>query len=367
MKSSNARLLNRALDVLARSGGLPSARAMAIRPAGRWQSRRGRDAVLVIQLGRRRGRPRADLDVVLAKLLQTVFIAEKRVNAQPAALRASIPRLKEMSAKADSRPLIVTPYIGPEGRALCRQEGVSYVDATGNVGLFLDNGFILKDSREALKHERRGLRSLFSPKAARVVRVLLENKGRPWSFQALADAADVSLGQTYKVVQRLVAEEFVEKARKRITVVNPAGLLDRWASAYVVTRDNAVESYYSDEPSYRGLMEKLGRGAEKAGVRYGFTLFAGASLIAPFVRTPQVHLYVLGEPAALAERAGLKPVTSAGNVHLIRPFDEGVLNPVQVIEGLSVVGNVQLYLDLVNYPARGREQAEELRRKKLVF
>lgn len=368
MKSVNARLLNRALDVLAASGGLSSAREMAIRP-GPWRVKaRGMEAIFLIKLGRKRGRPRADVDVVQAKLAQTMFVAEKRINTQPGILRASIPRLRELAARVlGSRPLIVTPFIGPGGKALCRREGVSYVDAEGNVGLFLDGGFIIKDRRENSARERRELRSLFMPKASRVVRVLLENPNRTWLFQELADAVGVSLGQAYKVVQKLVAEEFADKARRAIRLLNPGGLLDRWASAYSVTRDNTVESYYSDETSYRGLMEKLARSAEKTRVRYGFTLFAGASLVASFVRTPQVHLYLLGDTAEFASAAGLKPVTSGGNVHLIRPYDEGVLNPVQVIEGLNVVGNVHLYLDLANYPARGKEQAEVLREKILKF
>jgi len=31
------------------------------------------------------------------------------------------------------------------------------------------------------------------------------------------------------------------------------------------------------------------------------------------------------------------------------------------------VGNIQLYLDLINYPARGKEQAEILREKVIRF
>ena len=368
MKSRNASLLNRALDVLAETGGLPDARELAMRP-GPWRiGARGMDAIFLIQLGRKRGRPRANEDPIQARLVRTLFVAQKRVNTQPGVLRASIPKLRELAARVPgSQPLIVTPFIGPGGKTLCRREGVSYVDATGNVGLFLDGGFIIKDGRVDSTRERRELRSLFAPRATRVIRILLENKSRSWLFQELADAASVSLGQAYKVVQKLTAEEFVGKTERGIKLANPAGLLDRWASAYVVTRDNAVESYYSDEASYRRLMEKLAESAGRVKSRYAFTLFAGASLVAPFVRTPQVHLYLLEDGAGFAEAAGLKPVTSGGNVHLIRPYDEGVLNPLQTIEGLNVVGNVQLYLDLVNYPARGKEQAEEVRRKVIGY
>lgn len=39
----------------------------------------------------------------------------------------------------------------------------------------------------------------------------------------------------------------------------------------------------------------------------------------------------------------------------------------QTIRRIPVVCNTQLYLDLINYPARGREQAEVIRRQKLGY
>lgn len=367
-------LLNRALGILQEATGLPEALAFEVSPGRRLAKGRRPDAIFVIQIGKKlkrqwdKARGVGSSDVVSLKLTRNVFVAEARLSSQPRFLRSSISFLKEAAGKVpNGKPLVVTPYMGPAGRVLCRKEGVSYVDTVGNVGLFLDDGFVIKESAESLKQQKRGLRALFSPKATRVLRILLENPDRAWGYQELADAAKVSLGQAYNVVERQTGEEYVGPTKMGVKALNPAGLLDRWASAYVVTRDNTVESYYSDETSYRDLMEKLARRAEKARVRYAFTLFAGASLVAPFVRTPQVHLYLLGDTAEFASAAGLKPVTSGGNVHLIRPYDEGVLNPVQVIEGLNVVGNVQLYLDLANYPARGKEQAEELRRKVIGY
>jgi hypothetical protein len=367
-------LLNRALKVLTDSSGLPEALAFEVKPSPGLATGRRPDTFFVVQVGGRlrrqwdRTRAVGSGDVVSVKLVRSVFVAEVRLGSQPRFLRSSISLLKQAaSGLARGRPLIVTPYIGPAGRELCRKEGVSYVDAVGNVGLFLEDGFILKESRASLKPERRELRSLFSPRATRVLRVLLENRDRTWLYQELADAAMVSLGQAYNVARKLLAEEYVARSKRGIKLANPAGLLARWVSAYSFVRDNTSATFYSGETVYRGLMDRLARCAESAHLRYGFTLHAGASLIAPFVRTPHVHLYVVGDPAGLASSAGLKPVTSGGNVHLIQPYDEGVLNPIQTIEGLKVVGNVQLYLDLVNHPARGQEQAAALREKALSY
>jgi len=50
---------------------------------------------------------------------------------------------------------------------------------------------------------------------------------------------------------------------------------------------------------------------------------------------------------------------------LIQPYDEGVLYGIQTIEGLKVVSDIQLYIDLYKYPARGREQAEFLKKERI--
>jgi len=90
-------------------------------------------------------------------------------------------------------------------------------------------------------------------------------------------------------------------------------------------------------------------------------------LVAPFVRHTDVHAYVSGDVERFAKVLDLRPVETGGSVHLLTPNDEGVFHGSQTIEGIPVVCNPQLYLDLVHYPARGREQAEELRRQKLGY
>src|SRR3989304_3424759 len=49
----------------------------------------------------------------------------------------------------------------------------------------------------------RPLRSLFAPRATRVVRVLLADPTRAWRLEELAKAAEVSLGHSHNVVKRI--------------------------------------------------------------------------------------------------------------------------------------------------------------------
>jgi hypothetical protein len=68
----------------------------------------------------------------------------------------------------------------------------------------------------------------------------------------------------------------------------------------------------------------------------------------------------MGEVEAIGMDLGLKPVDSGPNVALLTPFDEGVLMDVREVDGLMVVSDIQLYLDLIGYEARGEEAAEFL-------
>ncbi len=54
------------------------------------------------------------------------------------------------------------------------------------------------------------------------------------------------------------------------------------------------------------------------------------------------------------------------NLILMHPYyPNSAFYDSRVIDGLPVVSDIQLYLDLYGYPVRGREQAEHLFQKRL--
>lgn len=366
-------ILNKAINILREILDFPEALTFEIEPFPTLNKRRVPDVIFLIQVGQGLKKEWNKIRKFKGGLIETklqgkVFIVDIKQNAQPRFLRNIIFYLKEMKERVPNcNPLIVTPYIGPGGKALCRREGVSYIDILGNIGIFLKDGFILKESKESIKRERRELKSLFSPKSTRVIRIILENPSRRWLLQNIASTAKVSLGQTYNVIKKLINEEYLERTEKGLKLSKPSELLKQWSSAYSITEMNKIESFYLSENVYKTLIKRLADIAEKENYSYAFTLFAGANFIIPYVRTPNVHLYLLGDIDKFAKKASLKPVTSGGNVHLIFPYDEGIFNPIQTIARVRIVGNIQLYLDLLNYPARGKEQAEVLREKLVRF
>ena len=92
------------------------------------------------------------------------------------------------------------------------------------------------------------------------------------------------------------------------------------------------------------------------------TLGAAASLVAPAVRSTDVYLYARADRSRIIEPLDLRPVEFGDNVYLVDPPDEGVFMHSQEKDKMTLVSNLQLYLDLYNYPMRGREQAEAVRK-----
>ncbi|MGQ9586957.1 MAG: type IV toxin-antitoxin system AbiEi family antitoxin [Thermoplasmata archaeon] len=208
---------------------------------------------------------------------------------------------------------------------------------------------------------------MFAPKATRVIRALLLDPRRAMRITDLARECTMSPAGVYWVVRLLEDKGYVGRdSSKRILLTKPKELLDMWAANWTVER-NEFKDYFSLEKSPELRIKKFAEFAETKGIQYAFTLMAGASLVAPFVRYQVVWVYVEGDERRIIEGLDLRPVEGGGNIVLVRPYDEGVFQGLQVVDGVKAVSNVQLYVDLYNFRARGREQAEFLRERVIRF
>ncbi len=61
-----------------------------------------------------------------------------------------------------------------------------------------------------------------------------------------------------------------------------------------------------------------------------------------------------------ADLLGLMPMEKNGNVKFAIPEDAGVFYGSQETNGVRTVSPIQLYVDLLNYPARGEEASQAI-------
>jgi hypothetical protein len=300
------------------------------------------------------------------RITQRLLVESKSVG-EPRYLAQAITGLALATRRSPrSYGVIVAPYIGPEGQRLCKDSGVGYLDLTGNAFLSFDHVLIDRKSGERPPRAKARLRRLFSPKSSRILRVLLTEPDQTWTLTRLATEAQISVRSVHLVINALEEKAFVDKRRGAIRLAQPAALIDLWAENYRFDQHRR-ETFYTFVRSPRELASRLAAQAASQSIRLALTLHAGAAMVAPFVRYTDVHAYIDGDIGHFAKALDLRPVETGGSVHLVEPNDDGVFHHTQVIQGIPVVSNPQLYLDLLHYPARGREQAEELRRQKLGY
>ncbi len=258
--------------------------------------------------------------------------------------------------------MFVAPYISPTAAAICDQYQVGYFDLAGNCRLAFDQVYIRREGFPNPSVQKRDLRSLYSPKAERILRVLLTAGKRSWRMQDVADEARVSLGQVANVKKLLAYREWIESEAGgfRLRTLDEAVLpmLTAWAGNYRSERSNARD-YYSLKPIPQ-TEAALAEASRRIKTQLAFSGFSGAARFAPTVRYQRVTAYLLGDIPKVADRLGLKPVSSGANVTLLEPYDEGVLYGAREIERAPVVSPIQLYLDLMQTKGRGDEAASAI-------
>lgn len=297
---------------------------------------------------------------------ERLLVAEVKTNGEPRHARDAINRLYRYRERCpNAYGLFIAPYISPRVALLCEEEGIGYLDLAGNCRLAFDQVYIREGGRPNPFAHKRPLRSLYAPKAERVLRVLLTHPRRRWKVQELAGEADVSLGQVAKVKALLTDREWVRMQAEGMSLCDPAALLTEWAQNYRYRRNESREFYFLQSVAeFENALGALGR---ETGVRYALTSFSGAARLAPFVRYQKATAYVASgdDLERLAHHLNLKPVTSGANVSLLLPYDEGVFYDARYSEDPPIVTPIQCYLDVQSLSGRGKEAAEALWREAL--
>lgn len=294
-----------------------------------------------------------------------VLVAEGKKSGQPREVRAAVLQLKHyLSLLPPGKPscgLVIAPFISQESAGICTEAGIGYADFVGNARLAFDRIFIETRTEDKPPAVKREARSVFSPKAARVLRVLLQGPLRAWKVQELAATAEVSLGHVSAVRQQLLAREWAAEEEQGLRITKPDTILDEWVAEDSWGKRTETREYSLLEQDPDMLAEKL---IEAFGDRrHAFTQWYGAFQRRPYTIPVVTTVYVEEFPdeGVLKDKLHARRVGTGGRLRIVKPKDEGVFKYLQEIRGRQVVCDVQLYLDVIRAGLRGDEAASELR------
>ncbi|RCN58241.1 type IV toxin-antitoxin system AbiEi family antitoxin [Acidiferrobacter thiooxydans] len=300
-----------------------------------------------------------------------MLVCEIQSSGQPRNVRGALLQLRNYVAHLgeDAVPIFIAPYLSPEAQALCKENKVGFIDLVGNARLVFDNVFIERRVAERPPADHRRLRSLFKPKSAQVLRVLLRDPKRAWRVTELAETAGVSLGHVSNVRAGLLDREWGRVSDQGLFLSEPDSLLNAWRDEYVAPEGERLAFYTILHGSAfeEAARQVLGAPPEKA--KAVFASFSAAHWLAPYGRTGTQYFYADASGLErLKERLQLSLSPKGENVVVTVPKDSGLFrDTVEPAPGAVCTGAIQTYLDLWVAGERGREAAEHLRQEKLSW
>ncbi len=264
--------------------------------------------------------------------------------------------------------VLMAPFISEASARICTEAGIGYADLSGNARLSFDQVYIEKRGSENPFREKREKRSLFAPRAARVLRVLLTPPLRAWKVLELQEASGVSLGQVSNVRKELFDREWAKTGSQGMYVSKPEDLARAWQESYEPRprrRELAYTMLHGNELdiAIRSALAEAGKGEHAV-----LSSYSAARWFAPFARQATQFFYA-DKPGAemLKQHLHLQPVARGENVVILEPREDDVFSGrLEAAPGIWCSGLVQTWLDLGVAGERGREAADHLMREKLL-
>jgi hypothetical protein len=312
-------------------------------------------------------RPDGLADCLIAGEPHRLVIECKR-SAQPLQVRGVVSQLAREVERSSvpCQGLLVAPFVSPASRAILAEAGMGWLDMAGNARIAFSRLHV-----EINKTERdpwatkRVQRSLFYPKSARLLKLLLAHPGRSWRVAELAEAASVSVGQVSNVRQALMEREWaVADAAEGMRLVQPGALLDAWRDAGEKPTPVLLSGYtLLTGAALQAAVLAAFTEASQRGARLLLASHSVARRVAPFLRVAGEFLYAdVAGLAILQSHLQLQRAPTGANVTVFAAADDGLWQERMPLgTGLEGTGPVQTYLDLCAGGERSREAAEHWR------
>jgi len=301
-------------------------------------------------------------DAVL-KYGDVVFIVEYKDSGKAASVENGILQLKRMNLHENiSVRLLVVPYMHDRGRERCRQEGISWLDLSGNADI-TGHGIRISSSGRPNIYRQPGRSSgVFARKSSRVSRVLLHHAESSFTQRELSKITDLDEGYVSKIVRSLESDELIDRLEDRsVKARDKSLLLDAWREAYDFHEQPLIRGHV---PARSGLdlLSVLSREFSSDGIEYAASGLAGAWLYTQFADFRIATIYLQRSiPAEKLSELGFREGEPGENIWLVIPKDEWVFYESKEIDGIRSVHPLQVFLDLKGHPERAEEAADELR------
>lgn len=326
-----------------------------------------------------RARPDAILEVTVTGNRTVEFMVEAKSHIRSGEAQTVIDRLRRTYGTSDRPPLVATRRLSPELRKLFRDAGISWIERDTGVCHLVAPGLLvhveLEDLAEPPSTRRRPAR-LVGLSGVIAETILLRFQEDHIRVSDLAEASRASLGLTSRVLQELERDELLVSRgagpRKKRQLVNPAGLLDRWAEQEVAPEQTTQLFVWAQ--TVPALYDKLS-GLQQEEFGWAVAGVGAANLHVPtLTRLPDPAIWLTASvaPTRVAEALNGEIVDQGGNLRVLQTDRDPALHHSELRgfrtsevgigdRPISVVSKPRAYVESVRAPQRGEEVAANLR------
>lgn len=267
------------------------------------------------------------------------------------------PLARQLRTLSHNTPiLVVSEWLSQRARELLEEQGISYLDLTGNALIRLDNPAVFirsMGSTRAPKPVQRGTVRLRGAKAGRLVRLLVDVRP-PFGVREVATVMGVAVSYVSHLFDFLDQEALIERSKRgRVESVDIPRLLRRWATEYDVFRTNETRSYVARRGAQQAI-EQIRGNASLSNSLVTTGSFAAVRL-AP-VAAPALLAMYCNDPDELAMSLDLLPADAGSNVAILRPYDVVVWDRTSTEDGIRYAAPSQVAVDCLT--GNGRMPAE---------
>lgn len=214
----------------------------------------------------------------------------------------------------------------------------------------------------------RSHKGIFSDRSSLVLRAMLKSPERTWSVRDFLKEG-VSVGLANQTLNRMEHKGYLLRKRcgrnSSSQLVQKGKLLNDWVQTY------SLDMNYWDLLHYPGkdFLPRFASFMKEEGIQYALTGFSASRLISPYVLDDRHFAYVNTSFEKFQEllellqnRLGLLKLAQGGNVWIGIPYyQSSIFRDMQILQRYPTVSNLQIFLDLMKFPA-GSEEVEHLKK-----
>jgi hypothetical protein len=264
-------------------------------------------------------------------------------------------------------PMIIAPYIGKKESKLLIDEGISWIDLSGNMFIKIPPSIYIERTGKSNKFpDTSPIKKIYEGISSLVCRALLLN---PEGFSSLYEIVDlinnrnatITIATISKVLKSLEEELIVSKSESKISLKKPEVLLNNLAEGYSDYSKRKKDRTFRYDVENTNELDVLFEDLQVDYVYCGFYAAKRKSL----GMTDQITLFIKSiqdvEKAFKRTTNIATPDEEYGQVTLIETKNPCVWFNIKEEPFNNIIDDLELYLEMVNDKPRGPKIAKQLK------